>query len=146
MTTTELPRLVSVITPFPFHVESSDSIDNARQLMTEHRIRHLIVMKDGDISGLLSERELQHHAAIYGNSSDNNLTVEDICASNIVIADIHDPLDKVLDVMAEERLGCVVVLRDGELAGIFTTTDVCHYFALCLRSKWPNKDIPDIVA
>jgi hypothetical protein len=48
--------------------------------------------------------------------------------------------------MAERRLGSVVVLRKGELAGIFTTVDACHYFAHFLQKVCTHNDIPDIVA
>ena len=147
MTTTKktMPVLASVLTPFPYHIESSASITEAEEMMKEHNIRHLIVMEDGDIYGILSDRELQHHGALYGMDKNSDLSVSDICPNSFVVADIHDPLDKVLQVMAEKQLGSIVALREGELAGIFTTTDACLHFATFLKESI-DSDIPDIVA
>jgi acetoin utilization protein AcuB len=146
MTLETIPTMASVLTPFPYHIDSNAPIGDAKKLMSEHDIRHLIVMDDGDIYGLVSDREIQHHSALYGVDKNSNLTVNDICINRIVMADIHDPLDKVLEVMAEKRLGSVVVLREGELAGIFTTVDACYHFAHFLQKVCKHNDLPDIVA
>lgn len=143
--TKTIPSLASVLTPFPYHIESSAPVKEAEALMKEHNIRHLIVMEDGDIYGVLSDRELQHHGSLYGMDKNSELSVNDICTNNIIVADLHDPLDKVLDVMAEKQLGCIVALREGELAGIFTTTDACKHYARYLREQLGH-DNPDIVA
>lgn len=36
------------------------------------------------------------------------------------------PLDQVLDKMADDRIGSVLVAEKGELVGIFTATDACR--------------------
>lgn len=142
----KIPTLASVITPFPYRIDSSATIGEARALMAEHAIRHLIVMKESDIFDVLSERELQHHGALYGADKADELLINDICEGQIVVADIHDPLDKALEVMAEKHLGSLVVLKDGELAGIITTTDVCEHFAQTLRDIHSQSDPDDIIA
>ena len=58
----------------------------------------------------LSERELQHHSAVYGIKPNDELLVADLCSQKIIAADINDPLDKVLDAMIEKHLGSVVIL------------------------------------
>lgn len=150
MTFRKLPTLAALVTPFPCHIEYAAPLAEARRLMDEHHIHHLVVMKEGDIHGVLSERELQHHGALYGlkesGMKDNVLVVGDICSANVIAADIHDPLDKVLEAMAEKHLGSIVVLREGELAGIFTTTDVCRFFARFLQHTFRSDETPDIVA
>ena len=37
--------------------------------------------------------------------------------------------DRVLLHMADEHIGCALVVKDGRLAGIFTTTDACRVFS-----------------
>ena len=141
-----MPTLASVLSPFPYHIDYMSSVIEAKSSMTTHDIRHLVVMKDGDIYGLLSDRDIQHHSALYGIEKNTELLVNDICDDNAVVADIHDPIDKILEAMSEKQLGSVVVLRDGELAGIFTTTDACKHFAKHLREHYSNDSIPDITA
>jgi acetoin utilization protein AcuB len=146
MTIETIPTLASVLTPFPYHIDCKASLSEAKQLMEQHQIRHLVVLSDGDIYSLISDREIQHHAALYGSDKYSDLKVNDVCATSAVLADIHDRLDKVLEAMAKQHLGSVVILRDGELAGIFTTTDACRHFAKFLRQECPDTTIPDIVA
>lgn len=145
MTLEFMPTLVSVLTPFPYHIEGKASIDEAKELMAQHNISHLVVTKGDDPYSLISDHEFQHHAALYGNPETSELTVNDICAENIVCADIHDPLDKVLLAMTQQHLSSVVVLREGELVGIFTTTDACHHFARFLQQQCPG-EISNIIA
>lgn len=146
MTHKKCPTMAAVITPFPYHIESSAALSAATALMQEHQLRHLVVMENGDIAGVLSERELQHHSAVYGIKPNDELLVADLCSQQIIAADINDPLDKVLEAMVEKHLGSVVVLREGELAGIFTTTDACVHFSRFLKETYHPDNIPDISA
>ncbi|MBT8138580.1 MAG: CBS domain-containing protein [Gammaproteobacteria bacterium] len=141
----KIPTLAGTLTPFPFQVDCETSISEARDIMNKHDIRHLIVMENRDIAGIITDRDLHHHAALYGGKPDDSLTVKDIYNTNIVVADIHDPLDKVLESMAERHIGSVVVLNKGELAGIFTTTDACKHFAKFIQEN-ETKQPPDMLA
>jgi CBS domain-containing protein len=42
------------LSPNPICVSSSDSVDDARQLMSEHQIRRLLVVDDGKLVGIVS--------------------------------------------------------------------------------------------
>ena len=141
-----MPHVKALMTAFPLHIDNQASIGEAQQLMRDNGVHHLVVTrKEGGFS-LLSERELQHHRAIYGSDTDSPLLVDDICTEEAVCADINDPVDRILDIMAERHLGSVVILREAELAGIFTTTDACRHFAKHLRKQFGHDDIPDLTA
>ncbi len=140
---THMPTLAHILTPFPHTIDGQSPVDKAVALMRDKAIRHLVVTSEGDFTGLVSERDLQQHE-IFGSRSES-LTVDDICSHNVVVADIHDPLDKVLDAMAEKHLGSVVVLKNGELSGILTTVDVCRYFSQFLKEQFPLPP-PDMIA
>ena len=136
-----MPTLAHILTPFPHTIDSQTSIETAADIMRQQGIRHLVVTSEDDFTGLISERDFQQHE-VFGSHSDC-LTVDDLCTHNVVVADIHDPLDKVLDAMAEKQLGSVVVLKNGELSGILTTVDVCRHFSQYLKEQFasPPEDI-----
>lgn len=147
MTKPNLPTLAAVITPFPYHVNGACSITTAQDIMQEHHIHHLVVMESSDISAVISDSEIHQHKAIYATEENSDLSVSDICSNNMIVADINDPLDSVLETMAKHHLRNIVVLRQGELAGIFTTTDACVFLAKFLRETCKNRETPpDIVA
>ncbi|HUH36842.1 MAG TPA: CBS domain-containing protein [Spongiibacteraceae bacterium] len=132
-----IPPLVAVMTPFPYHIEAGQPLSEAAALMRRHAIRHLPVLDQGDIIGVISERDLQR-ATIPGHplSSDTELMVQDLCTQRPYVADVSDPLDRILEVMADKRLGSVLVLKDGELAGIFTAVDACALLAAELQRQF----------
>lgn len=136
MTRKHMPHMVAVMKPFPYHIDIRAKLSDAAVLMREHGIRHLAVM-DGDVlESIISERDIER-AHIPGHLNDDaNLLVGDICPPRAFIADISDPLDRILDVMAEKRLGAVLVTKDGDLAGIFTSADACHRYADMLREHF----------
>ncbi len=142
-----MPNLAHVLTPFPHHIDKDAPASEAKKVMAELGIHHLIVLSNGEMYGLLTERDLLHHLNLYGaRESDSELLVSDICLDRIVVADINDPLDRVLEGMVEQKLGSVVVLRNGDLAGIFTMTDACRQFADFLQEEYAAEDPPDIIA
>lgn len=134
-----IPQMVAVMTPFPYHIEASSALALARNMMEEHDIRHLPVLEEGDVIGVISERDLER-ATIPGHPlrEETELTVGDLCTQQPYFVDISDPLDRVLDAMAEKRLGSALVLKDGELAGIFTAMDACRLLAQTLREQFPH--------
>lgn len=145
MTKPKIPTLKTLMSAFPYHVDSNLPLNEAERLMRDKAIHHLVVTREDGSFSLVSERDLQHHQSLYGNQSSAELFVNDICVDAVICADINDPLDMVLDAMAERHLGSVIVLREGELAGIFTTTDACRHFAALLREQ-AGTEGPDLIA
>ncbi len=144
MSSTHMPTVKTLMTAFPYHIDSQAPLRDAEQLMQDKHIHHLVVTREDGSFSLLSERDLHRHHALYGMENSDDLIVNDICTEEAVCADINDPADRILDVMAEQHLGSVVILREAELAGIFTTTDACHHFAEYLREHHTTP--PDMIA
>jgi CBS domain-containing protein len=141
-----MPQVVSVMTPFPYFIEAKASMATANTLMEEHDIRHLPVYEDDDLVGIISERDIKRACALGHKPSDEpELQVGDICNYKPYVADIADPLDRVLEAMVTHHLGAVLIMREGEMAGIFTAQDACKLLAQKLQDE--NGDEPeDIIA
>lgn len=137
--TKKMPQLLSVMTPFPFHVEATAPLREAEQLMARHNIHHLPVMVNGTIESIVSDRDIKR-ATLLGHRADpeEQLQIGDVCPPRAYFADVSDPLDQILDVMVDKHIGAVIVLKDGALAGIFTDKDACHTLAELLREQYPD--------
>jgi acetoin utilization protein AcuB len=133
-----IPPMVAVMTPFPHQIDASAALNIAQEMMEAHDIRHLPVFESGDVMGVLSERDLER-AKMIGHPlrDETELVVGDICRRRPYFVDVSDPLDKVLDAMVEQRIGSALVLKDGELAGLFTAMDACRLLAHTLREQFP---------
>jgi acetoin utilization protein AcuB len=134
-----IPTVKWAMTPFPWFIQAEDRLARAKQVMVEQDIRHLPVTRDGELVGVVTERDIQLAESITPEQSKREaLTVEDLSVLDPYVVDIGDRLDHVLIEMAERRIGSALVTRQGKLAGIFTVTDACRVFGEFLRSMFPE--------
>lgn len=134
-----IPRIKAAMTPFPHSVAEQESLEDARRLMAEHRIHHLPVVDDQRLVGVLTTRDLDHAeaTAVLAGEGERRRIGEIYCSPAYAV-ELEEPLDNVLVHMASERIGSAVVLRQGKVVGIFTTTDACRLFAEYLRRGFPE--------
>ena len=133
-----MPRIGSVMTPFPYSVGPGDSLETARRLMAKHRIRHLPVMMHGRPAGVVTDQDMRRAVAAGGDEAE--IRVGDLERSEACQADITAPLALVLSEMAARQLDSALVLKGDKLVGIFTATDACRRFAEFLRREAPSPD------
>lgn len=143
-----IPKMASVMTPFPYSIESNDLLENALAIMQKHDIRHLPVIENGKPIGVVSEREIKlllSHSKSKGKS-DSQVVIKDAAPTKAYMVNIEEPLDIVLEHMISEHIGSAVVLKDGRLAGIFTAVDACRVLCDQLRAQFKPDVGPPSVA
>jgi acetoin utilization protein AcuB len=131
-----IPTIKSVMTPFPSAVDVNATVEEAREFMRQHKIRHLPVTEGGKLVGMVSDRDIKLILGpdfAYPDSRD--LKVRAVMIADAYRVDLSARLDEVLMHMAEHHLGSVLVTRKGKLAGVFTVTDACRAFAEFLREQ-----------
>jgi CBS domain-containing protein len=126
------------MTPFPYSIEVDAAVNAARDLFWEHEIRHLPVTQDGELAGVVSERDIGLVLASRPGDDPAHITVREAYSANPYAVDLHTPLADVLSRMAEDHLGSALVTRESKLVGIFTATDACAAFARHLRETFPE--------
>ena len=134
-----VPSVGVAMTPFPYFIEAMDPVTTADARMAEHQIRHLPVLENGSVVGIITERDLRRlvHPSL-PTINKSRIRARDVMHRNVYVTDIHTPLDEVLDEMVERRFGSCVVLRQGKLAGIFSTVDACRVLAGVLAERFPS--------
>lgn len=139
-----MPHLLSVMTPFPYHIEASRPVDEALRMMREHNIRHLPVMIDGIIEAMVSDRDIKRAQLIgHRGPTSEELCVGDITPTACYFADVSDPLDQVLEHMLARQAEAIVVFKEGAPVGIFTDTDACRSLIGLLREHYPEDEDDD---
>ncbi|MEE8265335.1 MAG: CBS domain-containing protein [Acidiferrobacterales bacterium] len=124
------------MTAFPYFIKVDAGLKAATQMMERHGIRHLPV-KDGDeLIGVVSDRDIKR--------AKRELHVSDIVVRETYIVDLTERLDSVLLHLAQRHIGCALVVKEGRLAGIFTTSDACRVFGEYLRSLFPTEPGYDV--
>jgi len=132
-----IPPVKSVMTPFPHFIDVDESAAKAMEMMLDLEIRHLPVKRGGRLVSVVSHDDI---VAARGRGGSGPLPVSDVCASGAYIVDLSERLDRVLAHMAERHLGAALVVKEGRLAGIFTTTDACRLLGRLLRDWYGDGD------
>ena len=121
----------SEMVKFPYVAGPEMPIDEAVNYMKECNIRHLPIMVQTRLVGVVSERDL---AAAQGRDPD--MTIEDVMTRMPFVVSEGESLRSVVNIMAENKYGCALVVDANEaLIGIFTTID-----ALRLLEKFLDGD------
>ncbi|MBX2986368.1 MAG: CBS domain-containing protein [Bdellovibrionaceae bacterium] len=122
----------------PYVGEGPQSVKEALEVMRECEIRHLPVVEENHLIGLVSERDLREAMALPQGAK---LRLEDVMKRNVYVAESKTPLREIIQEMADMKYGSVVVV-DGsrEVVGIFTTTDALRLLSEMLEDEDETED------
>jgi CBS domain-containing membrane protein len=110
----------------------NDKLVAAEDLMRLGRIRHLpVVDEDGGLAGIVSQRDLFHSGLIralgYGAHAQQHalasVTVKEAMTTEVVTTTPNTPLREAARTMLELKIGCLVVVEAGRVAGLVAESD-----------------------
>jgi CBS domain-containing protein len=113
-------------------LDRNDKLLVADDLMRLGRIRRLpVVNEDGELAGIVSQRDLFHSGLIkalgYGTHAQRQaldmVVVKEAMRNQVLTTTPETPLREAAQVMLERKIGCLVVLDGGRIAGILTESD-----------------------
>ena len=129
-----MPTMSRYMTRQPWTICKDATMAQAHTLMRAHAIRHLPVLDGGKLVGIVSERDLHLIETLPGGDPDA-VSVEEAMVSDVYVVGPNDPVDVVVDHMADHKQGSAVVVdRRGGIEGIFTTIDALQVLADVLRT------------
>ena len=121
-------------TPNPVTANERTSIEELRAMMTTYGVRHLPIVRDGVVVGLVSDRGLRIAQGL-GTAHQLRVTAGDIMSTDPVSVKAETPLDEVAYTMSDRKIGSVLVHEaDGTFLGIFTLTDALNALIEVMRS------------
>lgn len=131
-----LLTLGDVMTPSPTTIAIDATLTEAQSLMHRLGVNHLPVMAGTLVESVISARDIERFTLpAHPISEEEEMLVSDIAPGRTFAADIADPLHRVVALMAERHVGAVIVLNQGELAGIFTEIDALRVLASLLDGE-----------
>jgi CBS domain-containing protein len=105
-------------------VAPSDTVATAAEVLKRENIGAVMVQKPGgDLSGILSERDIVRAIPQYGPDL-FSMSVEQLMTRNVVTCSSEDRVHDLMVKMTAGRFRHVPVVDDGELAGIISIGDV----------------------
>ncbi len=132
------------MTPRPITVADDIGVDKALHLMhTEHVRRLPIVDKHGKMVGIVSELDLLKVSPSPATSLSiyeipyllSQIKMRDIMSKDVITVIDDTPLEEAARLMADNKIGGLPVMRDGDLVGIITETDLFKVFLELLGAR-----------
>ena len=116
----------------PHVITSRHTLAEAHQTMRERGVRHLPVVDDGHLKGVVSQRDLYLLETLRGVDAAREL-VEEAMSSDPYVVTPEAPLEEVAEAMATQKHGSALVVERATVIGIFTTTDALKALVSVLR-------------
>src|SRR5262245_15255220 len=122
------------------------TIAEALALTRKHRIRHLPIVSEDQLVGLVTDRDLRlAMPPIWAEQQGDELrdalrtkTVAEFMVKSIVTTTPISPIEQAARLLYEHKIGCLPVMDEGKLVGILTETDVLRSFAELFGGGQPS--------
>jgi acetoin utilization protein AcuB len=124
-------------------VEETDTLLDAAMIFARSTLRHLPVLKNKKVVGIITQRDLRSFAPglLSGVTSEQyqkvmeTTSIARVMARNIHTVRPEQPVVEAVDLLYSNRVGCLPVVENEELAGIVTTTDMLGLMVRMLKEK-----------
>lgn len=123
--------VAEIMTAEPHTLSPDDSLAQARQMMSEHHIRHIpVVSGNGLLVGVVSQRDVLAAAdsSVLADKAahqqeEHYVALSSVMTSPVQTVDENASLRGTAMHLMKNRLGCLPVTRDEKLVGIITDSD-----------------------
>ncbi|MBW1840327.1 MAG: CBS domain-containing protein [Deltaproteobacteria bacterium] len=114
----------------------NDELSLASDIMTLGRIRHLPVVEDDRLVGIISQRDLYRAslASVVGHDyAEQRVHLETVTIRNIMAKEVFtvEPDTEIYAagrIMLEKRIGCLPIVQGDVLKGMVTETDILQFY------------------
>jgi acetoin utilization protein AcuB len=123
-------------------VPPHEKIIEAFELMQGRGIRHLPVVEDGELKGLVTDRDIRLALIPSPLSTPEDRMyhlgalerVDEIMTADLITVAPSTTIEEAAKLMAKYKIGAVPVVAQGKLVGILTETDILYVFIEMLET------------
>ncbi len=106
-----------------YSVGSSEAVYTAIEQMADKGIGALLVIDEGRLVGIVSERDYARKVILQGKSS-RETPVAEIMTADVVTVDTHRSVDECLGMMTKHRIRHLPVVEEGQVRGMLSIGDL----------------------
>ena len=129
-------RVGDVLSVSPMTIPPSMSVHAAQALMQQRKIRHLPVLQDGRLVGIISDRDIRLVLPSPATSLTvweirhlfDTLTVGEVMTYFVMTTPPDCPVTEAVGRMLKHKGGALPVVEDRQVIGILTRTDILRAF------------------
>lgn len=133
-------------------LNAGDTLDLADDIMRLGRIRHMPITSNGELVGILSQRDL-FRAAISSALQLRpaaerewlaKIPVHEVMTTNVFTIAAEATVHEAVKLMLDKRIGCLPVVEDGALVGLLSESDCMRYLARLLDISDVKQQLPEL--
>ena len=126
-----------IMTAKPITVDPETPMLDARQRMLGERIRHLVVLDDARVVGIVTDRDIRLNLPSPATSLSvweinyllARVTVGGVMTTSVIVIDPDRSIAEAARIMMDHKIGALPVVEDGRLVGIVTESDFVRVMA-----------------
>ncbi|MCB0272023.1 MAG: CBS domain-containing protein [Bdellovibrionales bacterium] len=127
-----------IMTRDVFTLQDSDRLDLANNLMNMEMVRHIpVVDHNQNLVGLVTHRDLLKASVSVFSDLDadereefyHHIPIQSIMIKNVLTTTAETTIAEAAQIMDENKIGCLPVMRGQKLVGIITEADFLHLIA-----------------
>lgn len=122
----------------PRTVDASDTILDAARVMRDADIGDVVVMEDGQITAIVTDRDMVVRGVAEGRDPDST-SVSDVCTTGVETIEPEASVDDALNLMREKDIRRLPVAKKGRPVGIISLGDLAV-------EREPDSTLADISA
>jgi CBS domain-containing protein len=107
-------------------IEADASVFEAITRMVEANVGALLVTDEGEIAGIVTERDYLRQVTLKGRT-DKETAIREIMSSPLIVATPQMTIDECMALMTDRRIRHVPVVEDGQVVGIVSIGDVVKF-------------------
>ena len=115
-------RVRDVMTPGPIGVDYYQSIGEAARTMRDWGVGAVLVVRDGSLHGLVTDRDLVMRAVAEARGADE--PVGPLSSADLIGVDADTDMREAMRLMREHAVRRLPVLEDGQVTGIVSLGDL----------------------
>lgn len=123
-----------IMTADPVTISENGTLSEAIEILCEKDIRHLPVIRNGEVVGMLSDRDIRGVGlSVFGDLKNVDklrarlsARVASLMSGDVVTVERSTPLAEIVDLMLSEKVGAVPVVEEdtNKLVGIISYVDI----------------------
>lgn len=106
-----------------WHVEPDTSVLQALEIMADKNIGAILVLENGKLIGIFSERDYARKGILKGRASKDTL-IRDVMTSPVITVDVEQKVEECMAIMSEKHIRHLPVTEADQLFGIISINDI----------------------
>ena len=113
-----------------FSISPDATVFQAIEMMDNKNVGALLVMEQGRLKGIISERDYTRKIVLRGKRS-RETKVAEIMSTNVTVTHPREPVERCLRLMTDKHIRHLPVLEGDEVVGVISIGDLVKHVISC---------------